>query len=74
MDLMIVFGYVVCIGFIILLFYGARLLSAFFSTVANLMCIGAEPIINTAEAWVDTVNSKIRPDRSNDSSYDRQID
>ena len=59
MDLMIVFGYVVCIGFIILLFYCTRLLSAFFSAVANLMCIGAKPIINTAEAWVDTVNSKL---------------
>ena len=59
MDLYIAFGYVVCIGLIILLFYGARLLSAFFSAVADLMCIGVKPIINTAEAWVDTVNGKL---------------
>jgi len=54
-----VFAYVVFFGLIVLLFYGTRLLSAFFSAVAELMCIGAKPIIHTAERWVSDINDKL---------------
>ena len=50
------FGYAVFFGLFGGLFYITRLLSAVFSSVSDMLCMGVKPVINTAGRWISVVN------------------
>lgn len=59
MDLFTIFGYVLAYGFLLLFLYIARLLSAFFSKLSELMFLWVKPIVNTAQKWVSAINNAL---------------